>query len=272
MYFMPVNAIGYVRCSSQIQITNGDGLDIQKERIRAWCKYQGIALREVIADAGISGATTENRPGFKRAMRAALEGAERSVLVVYALDRLGRSALDVQEVLAVLLDAGVRVVSIKDGIDTASGMGAAMLRLLTNILATFAELERERIAGRLLDGRRSAKAKRRKYTREPPYGLTHGNAQQLDDGRRIVPVVANDSEARAMARIRELHGQGATIRQIASQLAAEGLHPRRGDRWSLSVVHGIATGRRAAPRAKASSRIARARAALMEPDASEQEA
>src|SRR5512137_2076592 len=139
------NAVGYVRVSGLSQVTDGDGLGVQREKIAAWCHYQGQTLQAVHEDAGVSGASTDNRPGLRSALRAVLQLGAGGVLVVYKLDRLGRSAVDVQEALAVLADAGVRVVAIADGIDTASGMGAALLKLLTSILATFAELEKESI-------------------------------------------------------------------------------------------------------------------------------
>src|SRR5690348_432490 len=119
-------AWGYVRVSTAQQAAEGNGLDVQREKISQWCGFNGLELELVHEDAGISGAHTE-RPGFRAALRDVLSVGAGAVLVVYKLDRLGRSALDVLEVLAVLLDAGVRVVSIADGLDSGSGMGAATL-------------------------------------------------------------------------------------------------------------------------------------------------
>lgn len=106
-----------------------------------------------------------------------MEAGKGAVLVVYKLDRLGRSSIDLQEALAVLHDAGVRVVSLADGVDSASGMGAALLKLLTSILSTFAEMEKEAIRVRLLDGRKRADAENRVYASEPRYG------RRVSDGK-----------------------------------------------------------------------------------------
>ena len=236
-----------------MQVTDGHGLDVQRERIRAWAAYQGLTLDAVEEDAGVSGATTDNRPGFRRAMRVVLSTGAGATLVVYKLDRLGRNALDVQEVLAVLLDAGVRVVSIADGVDSASGMGAAMLKLLTSILATFAELEKETITTRLQDGRQRARASLRVYSSEPRLGFGA-------DGKVIAP---NEDEQRAIARARELYADGHTIRAIAAALTAEGFQPRHGARWSTSVVHHLVTGERKPAPKKKTKRIERARAELL---------
>jgi DNA invertase Pin-like site-specific DNA recombinase len=108
---MDVNAkaIGYVRVSTSSQVQGGEGLGMQEDRIRAWSRFQEIEIVGIEVDAGISGASTDGRPAFRRAVRQALALGHEGTLVVYKLDRLGRSSLDVQETLAVLVDAGVRV-------------------------------------------------------------------------------------------------------------------------------------------------------------------
>ena len=65
-------AHGYVRVSTLTQCENGDGLGAQRDRISAWCQYQGIIQAEIHEDAGISGASTDNRPGLRAALRAVL--------------------------------------------------------------------------------------------------------------------------------------------------------------------------------------------------------
>lgn len=248
-------AFGYVRVSTAAQVVDGDGLGVQRDKVVGWCSFQGLPLEQTFEDAAISGATTDNRPGLKTALRRALELGPRGTLVVYKLDRLGRNAIDVQETLAVLLDAGVRVVSIADGVDSASGMGAALLKLLTSILATFAELEKETIRSRLLDGRKRADAGDRAYASEPRYGRRPRSGSKA--------LETDELEERAITRIQELHAAGSSVRQICAELEREGLKPRRGKSWSTAVVHRIATGHRAPKKSKATTRISRARAEML---------
>jgi site-specific DNA recombinase len=248
-------AIGYIRVSTGNQVTEGDGLGAQRDHIEGWSRYQGLPLVLLEEDAGISGERTDNRPGFRRAVRAVLERAPAAVFVVKKLDRLGRTAIDIQETLAVLLDAGVRVVALDDGVDSASGMGQALLKLLTNILATFAELEKETIVGRLQEGRRRAKAQKRAYTREVAYGLRRvGEDGTLED---------DAAELRAVARIRALRAEGLSLRAVGRQLEAEGILPRHAPRWAPATILRLATGKRTPPKKKANARLHRARAALL---------
>lgn len=115
-----------------------------------------------------------DRPGLRAALTQVTELGNAGTLVVARLDRLGRNPIEVQVTLRDLLEKGVRVVAIGDGIDTASWMGASIVKLLVSILASFAQLEREVIKSRLMDGRRRAKRERRVYAVEPHLGLRAG--------------------------------------------------------------------------------------------------
>ncbi len=118
-----------------------------------------------------------DRPGLQKALSKSLELGKDAAFVVAKLDRLGPNSIEVQTVLKHLTDAGVRVVAIGDGLDSASGMGASILKLLVSILASFAELEREVIRTRLLDGRRRARSERRIYRATNGYASGRGRAQ-----------------------------------------------------------------------------------------------
>lgn len=261
MAIQTLSAVGYVRVSTISQVEHGDGLGAQTARIEGWCRYQGIALAQIHEDAGISGSAMDNRPGLRAALRRVLQQGKGAVLVVYRLDRLGRTAVDVQEVLAVLLDAGVRVVSISDGIDSASGMGATLLKLLISILATFAELEKETIRTRLLDGRKRADLNNKVYASEPRYG------RRVDDPEGGT-LVEEEHETAAVTRIHELHAMGMSYRQSAVTLDAEGYRPRRAASWSHVVVGRIASGKRTPKKPVTAKRIERARALLLGNDPS----
>lgn len=82
-------------------------------------------------------------------MQKLLEHAtDGDTLVVWRIDRLGRSLLDALNTVSGLRDRGIQVRSISDGIDPATPTG----RLMLNMLATLAEYERELIVERVRAG------------------------------------------------------------------------------------------------------------------------
>jgi site-specific DNA recombinase len=253
-------AWGYIRVSGAGQVANGDGLGVQREKITAWCAFAGLELKAIEADEGISGATVDNRPGLKRVLRDVLCAKNGATLVVYKLDRLGRDAIEVQTVLAVLLDAGVRVVALADGVDSASGMGAALLKLLTGTLSAFAELERSTITQRLQDGRRRADSEDRVYASEPRYGRRRAS----EDGRILI---VDPDEAQAVARVRALRAEGLSYRLIGTRLVDEGVRPRRATTWSPEVLRRIVEGRRTIKRKALSRGLQHFRAELLSAEA-----
>lgn len=230
-----MDAFGYIRVSTLGQV-DGEGLGVQRDRIESWCRFQGITLKRVFEDAGISGASTENRPGFKEATDTVLALGKEAVLVVARLDRLGRNSIDVQKTLASLIDGGVRVVAVNDAVDSGSGMGSSILKLLTTILASFAELEKDMIRARLIEGRRRADRNNRVYASEPRYGR-----KVADDGLTLVEV---PEEMAIIHRVQELRAEGTSFRSIGSRLLEEGYRPRRASSWSPAVVRRLALGGR----------------------------
>jgi len=91
------------------------------------------------------------------------------VLVVWKLDRLGRSLLHLIEVVTGLRDHGVDFRSLKENIDTTTATG----RLIFHILAALAEFERDMIRERAAAGRAAAIAQ----------GKTGGRPRSMDDDK-----------------------------------------------------------------------------------------
>ena len=61
-------AVGYVRVSTLEQASEGVSLDAQRDKIRAYCKFNSIKLIDIAADEGVSGSTLD-RPGLQDALR-----------------------------------------------------------------------------------------------------------------------------------------------------------------------------------------------------------
>lgn len=112
---------------------------------------RGCSFDKEFHDEGISGAVpAAKRPGFGKLLNYIREG---DILHVYAVDRLGRDALDVQSTVRTLLAKGVTVEILGLG-PIAKGVG----ELIIAVLAQVADLERQRINERTAHGRELARA------------------------------------------------------------------------------------------------------------------
>ena len=156
--------VGYARVSTQDQ-----KLDLQRQALQA-------AGCDLIFEDHISG-TRAKRPGLDKVLAKLAPGV---VVVVWRLDRLGRSLSHLVEVLKVIESKGAGFVSLNEAIDTTSASG----RLVFHMMAALAEFERSLIVERTQAGLAAAKARgaklgrRRKLT---PKQVAHGRAL-LDAG------------------------------------------------------------------------------------------
>ena len=115
--------IGYARVSTQDQ-----HLDLQSEALtKAGC--------EKIFNDKISGSRAE-RPGLTKALEMLREG---DTLVVWKLDRLGRSVKNLVDLVGELHQQGIQFKSLTDAIDTGTPSG----RFFFHVMASLAEMERE---------------------------------------------------------------------------------------------------------------------------------
>jgi DNA invertase Pin-like site-specific DNA recombinase len=137
----------YLRVSTSKQST-----DLQRRDLLEYVERRGWTLTETYEDSGISGAT-RSRPALDKLLAAA-HRHEFNAVLVWKLDRLGRSVSHLSQTLDLLKDLGVQFISFSDGIDTSTAAG----KLVFNILASVAEMERELIKERVSAGVRNAVA------------------------------------------------------------------------------------------------------------------
>lgn len=114
---------------------------------------RGWTVAGEYVDAGVSGAST-SRPELSRLLADAHQGRFAGILV-WRLDRLGRSLRHLVTVVEDLLARGIEVISATEPhMDSTTPTG----RLLRNIFASVAEYEREMIRERVIAGLRKARA------------------------------------------------------------------------------------------------------------------
>ena len=157
-----MSTIGYARVS-----TDEQNLSLQIDALKA------VGCEKIFSDQGISGSLA-SRPNLNRALRTLRAGDK---LVVWRLDRLGRSLVNLIQLLDQLGEKGVRFHSLNENIDTTSSGG----RLVFHMMAALAEFERTLISERTRAGMAAARAKG-KHVGRPP-SLTH---EQCLDAMRLI--------------------------------------------------------------------------------------
>lgn len=132
--------IGYVRVSTDEQSDQ-----MQRDAL----VRHGVKPEYIFSD--VMTGSRMDRPGLKRAIKVARRGDK---IVVWKLDRLGRSTMGVLDAVDYLTNEGIELVSVTESIDTQTPMG----RMFLTICAAFAQMERDLIAERTKEGVRRYKA------------------------------------------------------------------------------------------------------------------
>jgi DNA invertase Pin-like site-specific DNA recombinase len=166
----------YLRVSRDGQTTEN-----QRLALKAVAEQRGWSVAAVFEDAGISGAKgRDKRPGLDKMLREATR-ARFDVVMVWALDRLGRSLADLISTLRELEAGRVDLFLHQQAIDTTTPAG----RMFFHVTGAFAEFEREMIRSRVNAGLDRARAK----------GVRLGR-----------PMVASETEAAVRARLKAGEG------------------------------------------------------------------
>lgn len=155
--------IGYARVS-----TDDQNLDMQIEALKK------ARCGKLYEDDGVSGAAGVKRPALLRCLKRLKRG---DTLVVWRMDRLGRSLRDLITTLDDLKERGIKFQSLTEHIDTETPTGRAMWQMI----ALLAELERSIIRERTKAGITSARMRGVKFGRKPKL-----SEQQIEQARKLI--------------------------------------------------------------------------------------
>jgi DNA invertase Pin-like site-specific DNA recombinase len=204
--------VGYVRVSTTEQGDFGVSLEAQREAIEVECKRRGWELVEVYQDVA-SAKTLNGRHELLRAL-ADMAGGKADGLLVTKLDRLSRSLLDFAGLVDLAKRQGWALIVLSGDFDMSTPAGRAM----ANMLAVFAEYEREMISQRTKEAMAAVKA------RGPKDG-------KLAIGRPKKIGLALE------ARIARMRRRGWSFQKIADKLTHDGVPTPTGkDAWSHTTV------------------------------------
>ena len=134
--------------------TDGQTVENQRRELETVAERRGWQIVRSYEDAAISGTKgRDKRPGLDAMMKDAIRGRF-DLVMVWAVDRLGRSTATVAPIMAELGALGVGFYADKEGMDATTAHGRAMLQMAS----VFAELERAMIVERVRAGMARAKA------------------------------------------------------------------------------------------------------------------
>lgn len=215
----------YLRVSSEEQ-RERETIEIQREFLDSYCGLYGLEVAEVYADDGVSGTIPlHERPEGRRLLEDARVG-KFATLLVYRLDRLGRSLLVIVDAHDRLQTAGVALKSATEPIDTSNPSG----RLIFQMLASFAEYERETIGERTRAGFHRA-LRNGKFPGRLPYGY------KLSRDKSSLEIV--EEEALIVREILANIAEGSTLYGESKRLNDGGI-PSPGRRYrSGERKHGL---------------------------------
>jgi site-specific DNA recombinase len=213
----------YIRWSTDDQ-ADGTTLEVQSEGCRHYLLSQGWVPNEdlIFVDDGWSGGNL-NRPAMGR-LRALVRTGQVDCVVVFKLDRLSRSVIDMVNLVLEEWDGLTYVKSAREPMDTSSAMGKQFFYMLVS----FAEWERNVIRERTSAGRQARAKEGYKPSAVAAYGYRHGE--------RTGAYAVVETEAALVQRMFELYVQGLGTKAIVNKLNGEGLRNRGGELWNIRTV------------------------------------
>ena len=143
----------YVRIST---IGHGQSVDMQLLDLRKLAEQRGFDIVKEYSDEGHSGSKT-SRPALDAMLTDARKGRFQTILI-WKLDRLGRSTAHLIGLLENFRAWGIELVSFSEGLDFSTTAG----KLFYTLLGAFAEFEKDTIRERIRGGLRNARSKGRK--------------------------------------------------------------------------------------------------------------
>lgn len=214
----------YVRVSTEDQAKEGFSIPAQLQRLRAFCESQGWDVKTEYVEDGWS-AKDLDRPKMKQLLKDIKKG-DIDIILVYRLDRLTRSVLDLYLLLKTFDQYNVAFRSATEVYDTSTAMG----RLFITLVAALAQWERENLAERVKFGIEQMIDDGKKPGGHSPYGYKFDK----DFDCKII-----DDEAKTVQMIYQLYCDGFGYRSIADRLNDLGIKPRIAKLWNHNSIRDI---------------------------------
>lgn len=195
------------------------------------CKAKCFDEYKIYTDRGFSGKSTD-RPAFRQMINDIQDGIIDKI-IIYKLDRLSRSLLDFLQLLNKFDKLGVSVRSCCEEFDTSTPQGRMMLA----ILMSFAQMERETIAGRVRDNYYARACKGMYLSGPPPLG--YKKVPAIINGVNSSRLEEDESKSNIVKDIYNMYCSGMGLQKTADCLNNSGTRTSKGKTWTASTVSAI---------------------------------
>jgi len=189
---------------ARVSTLHGQNPEMQLDELREYASRREWAIVDSYVDEGVSG-SKESRPELNRLMADAHRRRFDAVLV-WKIDRFGRSLKHLVNAIADLAAYGVAFVSLRDNLDLSTPSG----RLMFQIIGAMAEFERSLIQERVRAGLRNARAKGKKFGR-PRIQVDASSIAALRSGGLSWPEVCQTLNLSKGTAQRAFYAAGATL-------------------------------------------------------------
>lgn len=229
------NVLGYVRVSTDEQVKNGQGIEIQIEQLREYKKNLGLGEMKIFVDKGISGANEiTKRQGLQELMTYASENESKYILVT-KMDRLARDLYIQLWLEKEFKKMDLNLVSItEDNLNGNDYMTLAMRQMV----GVFAELEKNRIADRLLSGRIKKASTGKKASGNCPFGYIY----EFETPEKL-KVVIEPEKAEIVKDIFKRYLKGDSLEKVKKHLDFINAKTNRDNLFGRTSIRHILTNR-----------------------------
>ena len=216
--------LGATRLSNDTDASTS--IERQREAITLYARIHGHTVVAITEDVDVSGKVSPfERPELGPYLNG--HSGDWDAIAVAKLDRLSRSLLDFMNFRAWCEQHGKAIISVQEGIDFSQPTG----KLIGNILAMFADFERERIGERVADRRRKS---RQMAWWDGGQALPYGYQPiKVDSHHELVPDLAQAAVIRNLA---DGIISGKSTRQVTRELNDAGIPAAKGSKWDATVV------------------------------------
>ena len=221
-----ISAYAYLRVSGQGQVS-GNGFDRQLKAINRFCQNSNFKIVHVYKEQVSGTIDEENRPKMGTMIADILSNSCKTI-IVEDLTRLAREYRVQENILVYLASKNIDLIAANTGENITEAIASdPMRKALVQIQGIFSELDKSLLVRKLRKAREKIRSEEGRCEGPKPYGTLPGEAKILKRIRRLRRKPKNSGKKRA------------TYKSIADQLNRDRIKPRRGDKWTSSLVYNV---------------------------------